>query len=69
MRPRVARVGALPCARRLLRHGQGLLGRQYPFARREFHAMDKVCWVASIPLLVASLAIAVSEQEQRDTGG
>ncbi len=31
--------------------------------------MDKVCWVAGVPLLVASLAIAVSEQEQRDTGG
>ncbi len=27
---------AIPCARRDSRHGQGLLGRQYPFARREF---------------------------------
>ncbi len=39
-----------------------------PFARREFRAMDKVCWAASIPSLVASSAIAVFEQEPGDMG-
>ncbi len=35
----------------------------------EFNVTVKVFWAAGIPLLVASLAIAVSEQEQRDAGG
>ncbi len=34
-----------------------------PFAHRGFRAIGKVRWAASIPLLVASLAIAVSGQE------
>ena len=29
----------------------------------------KTCWVVRIPLLVASFATALFEQEQRDTGG
>ncbi len=30
----------------------------------EFRTMDNVCWADSIPLLVVSVAIALSEQEQ-----